>query len=170
MNLQEQISRIQSMMWINESMSKKEFLFSYLDKNGFDSRPIKKILSISDEDWSKYIREYLGDNYDKVIKDEVTKLVENFTECDGDVFRLRMGTLFFEESNNWLLNEKVPTYTVNLGIYSDSPVFETVDLGDNDDVLVLLGQIEGCVEKYLNDTLFDKYGVINNHTFIWPIG
>ena len=44
MNLKEQISRIQSMIWINESMSKKEFLFSYLDKNGFDSRPIKNIV------------------------------------------------------------------------------------------------------------------------------
>ena len=130
---------------------------------------MKKILSISDEDWSKYIREYLGDNYDKVIKDEVTKLVENFTECDGDVFRLRMGTLFFEESTDYYV-KTVPTYTVNLGIYTDSPVFETVDLGDNEDVLTLLGQIEGCVEKYLNDTLYNKYGVVNRHTFIWPIG
>ena len=162
MNLQEQISRMKSMMWINESMSKKEFLFSYLDKNGFDSKPLKKILSIDDDSWSKYIKEYLGDDYEKIIENDIRKIVKNFTECNGDVFGLELESIFFGTGTSL----KDITYTINVKINPDSPVFETIDFSDFEDVITLYGQIEECVENYLNDIIYDKYGALNDHTFL----
>ena len=147
MNLQEQISRIQSMMWINESMSKKEFLFSYLDKNGFDSKPLKKILSIDDDSWSKYIKEYLGDDYEKIIENDIRKIVKNFTECNGDVFGLELESIFFGTGTRL----KDITYTINVKINPDSPVFETIDFSDFEDVSeVPKPKPQGIVSKSIN--------------------
>jgi len=161
MNLQEQVSRIQSMMGINENKSKKEFLFSYLDENGFDSKPIKKLLSIEDNDWSQYVKEYLGDNYENVIEDDVETLVENFTECNGDVFGLEFVSIFFG-GGTW----QDTSYSINIRINPESPVLETIDSHDWEDVLTLTGQIEECVENYLNDIIYYKYGAFNHHTMV----
>ena len=161
MNLQEQISRIHEMMGINESKSKKEFLFSYLDKNGFDSTQIKKYLSIEDNDWSQYVKEYLGDNYEKVVGDNVKNLVENFTECNGDIFGLEFVSIFFG-GGTW----QDTSYSINIRINPESPVLETIDLSDWEDVLILFGQIEECVENYLNDIIYNKYGAVNHHTMV----
>ena len=62
MNLQENIHRIQSMMGVvNEDKNIKSFLFSYWDKNGFSNEMMKDVLTIDDNDWSEYVKEYLGD-------------------------------------------------------------------------------------------------------------
>jgi hypothetical protein len=159
--IQENINRIKEMMGINENKSKKEFLFSYLDKNGFDSKPIKKLLSIEDNDWSQYVKEYLGDNYEKVIEDDVRNLVENFTECNGDIFGLEFVSIFFG-GGSW----QDTSYSINIRINPESPVFETIDLNDYEDVLTLFGQIEGCVEDYLNNIIYNKYGAANYHTLV----
>jgi hypothetical protein len=161
-DLSEQSNRIKSMMGIiREAKSKKEFLFSYLDKNGFTSIDLKKILAIEDNDWSQHVKEYLGDDYEKVIVDDVRELVENFTECDGDVFGLELVSIFFG-GGTW----QDTSYSINIRINPESPVFETIDLNDYEDVLTLFGQIEACVENYLNDIIYDKYGAVNHHTMV----
>jgi len=60
------------------------------------------------------------------------------------------------------------SYNVNFSIKNDSPVFNneyhgSVDLNDYEDLETLYGQIEGCVENMLNNTIYFNYGITAYH-------
>ena len=162
MNLHENIHRIQLMMGIiNESENLKNHLFSYWDKNGFSTGMVKRALSIDDYDWSEYVEEYLGDEYETVVKKDIVKHINGFTECNGDVFGLEVSAIFF--GGGTFQNT---SYSINLKMNPESEVFETIDLNDWEEVLTTVGQIEGCVEDYLNSVIYDNYGAFNYHVFV----
>ena len=162
MDLQENIHRIQSMMGIvNENKNIKSFLFSYWDKNGFSNGMERNALSVNDNDWSQYVKEYLGDEYESIVKKEIIKHVNSFTECDGDVFGLEVSEIFFG-GGTW----DDTSYSVNIRINPESEVFNTIDMDDWEEVMTTIGQIEGCVENYLNNTIYENYGAFNQHILI----
>jgi hypothetical protein len=162
MNLQENIHRIQSMMGVvNEDKNIKSFLFSYWDKNGFSNEMMKDMLTIDDNDWSEYVKEYLGDEYESVVKKDIIKHVNSFTECDGDVFGLEVSEIFFG-GGTW----DDTSYSVNIRINPESEVFNTIDMDDWEEIITTIGQIEGCVENYLNNTIYGNYGAFNHNTLI----
>jgi len=161
MKLEEQILRINTLMVsINESKSKKEWLFSYWDKNGF-KEDIAQFMSIDEDTYSEYVKEYLGDDYERVISKEIRKIVNNLKECDGNEFILKVDNIDFGRGS-W----QSTSYYVGITIIWDSPVLRDIDFEDYEGSLTLLGSIEGCVEDKLNNTILPKYGAYNHDTMI----
>lgn len=155
-SLQESVKRI-----LREEIvsSVKDYLFQNWDENG-PSLDIGKYFSLSEFETAKYLFEYRGYDFDEVKK-QVKSLIENYDECEGDEFSLRL------EGINFVPHKEVPidgsginewfSYDVNFSIKNDSPVFSTINLSDLEDVLY--GQIEGCVENMLNNTIYLNYGI-----------
>ena len=109
-------------------------------------------------------------NFDEV-KEQVRILIGNYHECDGDVFSLRLDSINFVPHKIVLVDgsgdvDEWYSYNINVSIKNDSPVFNTIDLGDFEDVETLYGQIEGCVENMLNDTIYFNYGIAVNHCLL----
>ena len=69
MNLQEQISRIQSMMnIITENKNVKDILFKYWDKNGIQNiESSNDIYGLTEKEYFNYVKEYMGDDYKNII-------------------------------------------------------------------------------------------------------
>ena len=149
--------------------SVKDYLFKYWDKNG-PSIKIGKYFSLSEFDTAKYLFEYRNFNFDEV-KEQVRILIGNYHECDGDVFSLRLDSINFVPHKIVLVDgsgdvDEWYSYNINVSIKNDSPVFNTIDLDDFEDVETLYGQIEGCVENMLNDTIYFNYGIAVNHCLL----
>jgi|688.fasta_scaffold1069593_2 hypothetical protein len=161
MNLQEQISRMKSIMGLiteSDEDRKKNIMFKFWDKVGFENAPLISDFDIDESMFNSYVKEYLGDDYQNYVIKEVDSIVNNITECDGDEFSVRVNYINFNETDN--------TFGVSLGINFNSPIFQTIDLNDSDDVLTAFGQIERCVEDIINDIIYDKYGTYTTSVFI----
>ena len=151
MNLQEQISRIQSMMKvITENKNVKDILFKYWDNNGFQNiESSNDVYGLTEKEYFNYVKEYMGDDYKNIIEKEVNDIVNKIKECDGDEFSVNVNYIDFIDED---------LYTVNLAVNLESPVFDEINMGDFEEVLTVFGQIERCVEDILNEKLYDKYG------------
>jgi hypothetical protein len=147
----------------------KNSLFRYWDKNG-PSIEDGEYLSLSEDETSKYLIEYHGDNIEELITNEVKERIESYRNCDGDEFKLRFDGINFEwapktkyvEYNISISNTKMQNsfYNVTISIDINSEVFHSeFDYGDHENILTLYGQIEGCVEEMLNNTVYNTYGV-----------
>ena len=151
--------------------SVKDYLFKYWDKNG-PSIDIGKYFSLSEYETAKYLFEYRNYDFDGV-KEQVKTLIENYHECDGDEFSLKLNSINFSHYKLPNINgvgiDDWHGYNVNFSIKNDSPVFNTIDFGDPEDVETLYGQIEGCVENMLNNTIYLNYGIIVNHCLFGSI-
>ena len=139
----------------------KDILFKYWDKNG-PSVETGKYFSLSDFETAKYLIEYHGDGLKDLITEKVKDLVENYHSCNGDEFNLRFDSVDYYEKKDPNLKDstKYPYYNVSFSIDYNSAVFHNeFDFDDHENLTVLYGQIEHCVEEMLNDTLYDTYGV-----------
>jgi hypothetical protein len=130
----------------------KSILFKFWDKYG-PSLEFGKFLSLSDSDTAKYLYEYHGENVTELVTDSVKFHIENYHSCDGDEFNLRFDNIFFN------YRKGVPYYNVNFSIDYNSNVLQDNDFKTTEEIMVLFGQIEGCVENMLNDTVNLKYGI-----------
>ena len=73
--------------------SVKDYLFKYWDKNG-TSIDVGKYFSLSEFETAQYLFEYRNYDFDGV-KEQVKTLIENYHECDGDEFSLRLNSINF---------------------------------------------------------------------------
>jgi len=162
-NMKELIKRV---LREESKSSVKDYLFKYWDKNG-PSIEMGKYFSLSEYETAKYLFEYRNFNFDEV-EEQVRTLIGNYHECDGDEFTLRLDSIVFVPHKIVLVDgsgdvEEWYSYNVNFSIKNDSPVFNTIDFGDPEDVETLYGQIEGCVENMLNNTIYFNYGITVYH-------
>ena len=167
-NMKELIKRV---LREESKSSVKDYLFKYWDKNG-PSIEIGKYFSLSEFETAQYLFEYRNFNFDEV-EEQVRTLIENYHECDGDEFTLRLDSIVFVPHKIVLVDgsgdvEEWYSYNVNFSIKNDSPVFNneyhgSVDLNDYEDLETLYGQIEGCVENMLNNTIYFNYGITAYH-------
>ena len=155
--------------------SVKDYLFKYWDKNG-TSIDVGKYFSLSEFETAQYLFEYRNYDFDGV-KEQVKTLIENYHECDGDEFSLRFNNIDFVHYTlphvDGVGVDERHRYNVNFSIKNDSPVFNTINVRDPElyllDVETLYGQIEGCVENMLNNTIYLNYGIIVNHCLFGSI-
>lgn len=147
--------------------SVKDYLFQNWDENG-PSLDIGKYFSLSEFETAKYLYEYRGYDFDEVKK-QVKTLIENYDECDGDEFSLRLEGINFVPHKEVLIDgsgiNEWFSYDVNFSIKNDSPVFDTIIFIDPEDVEMgnrfvnVYVQIEDCVENMLNNTIYLNYGI-----------
>jgi hypothetical protein len=138
----------------------KNVLFKYWDKNG-PSLAMGKYFSLSEDETSKYLVEYHGNDAEETVKLMIKELVNNYHHCDGDNFNLRC------DSINFIKERRLHAYSVHFSIDYVSQVFDVnFDFADNENLMVLYGQLEGCVEQMLNDTIYETYGFFTYSCFV----
>jgi hypothetical protein len=77
----------------------KNVLFKYWDKNG-PSLAMGKYFSLSEDETSKYLVEYHGDDVEETVELMIKELVNNYHHCDGDNFNLRCDSIHFIKGNH----------------------------------------------------------------------
>jgi hypothetical protein len=114
----------------------KNVLFKYWDKNG-PSLAMGKYFSLSEDETSKYLVEYHGNDAEETVKLMIKELVNNYHHCDGDNFNLRC------DSINFIKERRLHAYSVHFSIDYVSQVFDVnFDFADNENLMVLYGQLE----------------------------
>ena len=144
----------------------KYILFGYWDKNG-PSLEDGNYLSLPEEETSRYLIEYHGDNIEELITNDVKERIENYRSCDGDEFKLRFDNINFEWGSRTIYRLTQGFYYVTFSIDQNSAVFyDGFDYGDHENIITLYGQIEECVENMLNNTVYNTYGLPANYCMV----
>lgn len=136
------------------SPQQKDAVFKYWDKLGPNVNA-GKYFGLDESTTIELLHKFWNSDGKNLMVELITvvrKAVSDFKECNGDEFSLTFDYVVPYGSGNY--------YEVGFRLNLNSPVLDTQDWDDWEDLRTLYGQIETCVEDMLTPLTWKKHGLI----------